>query len=185
MKLRIAVLVLVMVTGIMAGLKAQNKIGIRAGYQNTSFRVDGSKVDDTDYYHSFYVGFFKEHKIVPVFHVGYGLDYNRTGQMWNSKNDKVVLNNLSVPVYLKAKLGPVFAVGGVAPSFKISEKYSDNHTDSPFGDDKYKTLSFPLFGGVGVKILMFTIEGRYYWGLNEINNGVKNQYVQLGAGISF
>lgn len=166
-------------------VQAQNKIGIRTGYQNSTLQKDGSMITGTDSYNSFYIGLFKTHKIIPAVHFGYGLEYMTTGAEWNDNAESVVLTNLSIPLYVEGKIGPVFALGGVAANFKINEKYSGIISDSPFGEENFNTVDFPAFLGAGFKILMFTLEARYHWGLTEINQGVKSQYLQLGVAVSF
>ncbi len=166
-------------------VQAQNRIGVRTGYQNSTIKKDGSMISGTDSYNSFYIGLFKTHKIVPVVHIGYGLEYMTTGVEWNNNAENVVLNYLSVPLYLQGKLGPFFALGGAAANFKLNEKYSGLIADSPFGEEKFNTVDFPVFLGAGFKILMFTLEARYHWGMTEINQGVKSEYLQLGVAVSF
>jgi hypothetical protein len=166
-------------------VNAQNKIGVRAGFQNSTLQKDGSMISGTDSYNSFYIGLFKTHKIIPAVHFGYGLEYMTTGAEWNDNAESVVLTNLSIPLYVEGKIGPVFALGGVATNFKINEKYSGIISDSPFGEENFNTVDFPAFLGAGFKILMFTLEARYHWGLTEINEGVKSQYLQLGVAVSF
>jgi hypothetical protein len=165
--------------------QAQEKFGIRAGYQGSALYKEGSRVPDTDPLGSFYVGVFRDNKIVPAFYIGTGIEYMQSGFKVDNDN-KLVLHYISIPVYLKAKIGPVFGLGGIGANFKVSEKlYVDGNSSSPASEDKSKMLDFPAFVGLGVKILMFTIEGRYHWGLVDINEGYKNRYFQLGAGISF
>jgi len=44
----------------------------------------------------------------------------------------------------------------------------------------------PLQAGVGVKILMVSLEARYNRGMIDLNDiWAKNQYVQLGLAVSF
>jgi hypothetical protein len=182
--LKLILLVAFFAFGVIA-TQAQDKIGIRAGYQASSLYKDGSQLPDTDPLGSFYVGLFRDNKIVPAIHFGIGLEYFQTGAKQDNDN-KLVLNYISLPVYLKAKLGPVFGLGGIGANFKIGEKiYVDGTSSKPSDEDKSKAVDFPVFVGLGFKILIITIEGRYHWGLTDINDGYKNQYFQVGAGISF
>jgi hypothetical protein len=184
MKRHHSLLLLTLLSVITISVQAQNKIGIRAGYLSSAFFKDGSKLSGTDNLNSFYVGLFKESKIIPALHFGLGLDYMQTGAVWNSNDDKQVLSYLSIPLYLKVKLGPVFALGGIAADIKVGEKYN-GYAIPPYGDQSFKGTDFPLFLGAGLKLLMFTIEARYHWGLSDINDGISQQYFQLGAGVSF
>jgi hypothetical protein len=166
---------------------AGDKIGIRAGYQMASFHVDGSMLANTDNLNSFYMGIFKENQLIPLLKFGYGLDYLQNGAEL-SDFGKYKLNYLSIPLYVKAKIGPVFGLAGTGLNFKISDKLENGGMETD-ADDNYATKDFdmPLFIGGGFKILMVTIEARYNWGLIDINEtlGIKNQYWQIGASLSF
>jgi hypothetical protein len=72
------------------------KFGIRAGYQSSNwYDSDASKSGDP--LQNFYVGFFKDNKLVPAVHFGIGLEYFQNGYSANS-TDKRVLHTLSIPV---------------------------------------------------------------------------------------
>ena len=162
------------------------KSGIRAGWQVSDFIKDGSKPDSASNYNSFYVGFFRDTKIIPMLHFGSGLEYFQNGSNYGD-NSKRVLHTISVPLNLKFKIGPVFALAGVAGNFVVSEKLTLQGEDVSPEDYGGKTNWFdlPAYAGLGVKILVVTIEARYHWGLLEARDGYNIQYFQLGAGISF
>lgn len=163
--------------------KAGDKLGVRAGFHSAALYDDGNMLASTTHLQSFYFGLFKDNKIIPLLSLGTGLEYFQNGGKVDDDN-KLVLHYLSVPVNVKAKVGPVFALTGLAPSIKISEKqYIAGQKSTP--DDKSKVFDAPFFLGAGIKIAIVSIEARYHWGLIEIDDGVKNQYLQIGAGISF
>jgi hypothetical protein len=166
-------------------LPAQNRIGIRAGYQSSNwFDTDGNVLGDP--LQNFYIGVFKDKKLFPAFHFGAGLEYFQNGYKGTGTDDKQVLHMLSVPVYGKAILGPVFGLAGIGVNLKVSEKiFFNDAVLSPQDEQKSKAMDFPLFIGAGFKLLMFSIEARYHWGLVGINHGLHNRYLQLGAGVSF
>ena len=159
--------------------------GIRAGFHSAGLFEDGSKPDTSSALTSFYVGFFRDTKIIPLLHFGAGLEYFQNGMEY-STNTSRVLHTISVPLDLKLKLGPVFALTGFAANFKVSEKviYRDNSTN-PIDSDKSNWFDVPFFVGAGVKIWFVSVEARYHWGLLEVRNGKHSQYFQLGAAISF
>lgn len=162
-----------------------NKSGIRAGWHSATLVADGKEPSGSSNLDNFYVGFFNENKIAPLFRFGKGLEYFKNGIAYSSKSERI-LHTISVPLYLKAKLGPVFALGGIAANFKVSEKYTIGSSEiDPIDSDKSDWFDAPVFLGAGVKILFVTIEARYHWGLIEVNNGRKSQYFQLGAAFSF
>jgi hypothetical protein len=184
MKKLFALLFLTLFTVAILPAKAQ-KFGVRVGYQGAAWYKDGSRLAGTDPHSSMYAGVFKVKKIVPAVHLGAGLEYFQNG--YNAANNyRRTLHYISVPAYIEAKLGPVFALGGLGVNFKVAEKITANGTtSSATSDDKSKPMDVPVFIGAGFKILMFTIEARYHWGLVKINDGASNQYFQVGAAVSF
>jgi len=159
--------------------------GIRVGWHAASLIEDGTKPDTAHNLNSFYVGFFRDTKIMPMLRFGSGLEYFQNGMSYTG-DAKRVLHTISVPLDLKVKLGPVFALGGIAANFKVSEKIKINgEYVSPLNSDKSAWFDLPLFLGAGVKILFVTIEARYHWGLIEVRDGKHSQYFQLGAALSF
>lgn len=164
-------------------VQAQGKrsIGVRAGYQISGLFEGSDRVAGTSNYGSFYVGAFKEIKIIPFLHWGTGLEYCQNGAGLSDDN-KQVIKYLGIPVHLKAKLGPVYALVGVQPKVKLSEKIIINdEKTSPTDDQKSNTFDLPAYGGLGFNILIVSIETRYYYGLIETNHGARNAYWQVGA----
>lgn len=161
--------------------------GIRVGYQASNIYENGATQPGTTNFSSFYVGFSKYKDIIPLLDFGSGLEYFQNGSQIDSDN-KLVLHYLSVPVNLRLKIGPVFALAGVAPSVKVSETwFVAGEKIKPGDDTKANWFDYPVFVGAGFKVLMFSIDARYHWGMNELHDGdgTKSQYFQLGAGISF
>ncbi|MEI6061782.1 MAG: outer membrane beta-barrel protein [Bacteroidota bacterium] len=184
MKHRHSIVLIVLLALLAFSVQAQ-KLGIRAGFQASSWHEDGSRISGSSAYNSFYVGLFKEKKIIPLLHFGAGLEYLRSGAKLPG-DTKQEISYLSIPLYLKVKVGPVFALAGVGANIKVSEKYFAAGTSTSVPDgQKSKALDFPFIMGAGVKILMFTLEARYHWGLVNFDNGASNQYLQLGAAVSF
>jgi len=147
---------------------------------------DASKLSGTENLQAFYVGVFRDNKLIPLLSLGSGLEYVQNGYRIEDNDYKRVLHYISVPLHVKAKIGPVFGLAGFAPSIKVSEKIFENGDKrNPASDEKSEWFDVPFQAGVGVKILFFTIEARYHWGLMEVNRGNRNQYFQLGAAISF
>jgi hypothetical protein len=89
-------------------------------------------------------------------------------------------------VHLKAKLGPVYALVGVQPKVKLSEKiFIDDEKTSPTDEQKSSTFDLPAYGGLGLNILIVSIETRYYYSMIETNHGARNAYWQFGATLHF
>jgi hypothetical protein len=166
--------------------KGGNKVGgIRAGWHYAVLEKEGGKPDTANALNSFYVGFFRSTKLIPLLHFGSGIEYFQNGMSYTNNTDRI-LHTISVPLDLRLKLGPVFVLGGVAANFKVSEKIKiGGESINPLEADKTNWFDVPVFLGAGLKIFFVTIEARYHWGLLEARNGYHNQYFQLGAGISF
>jgi len=164
--------------------------GIRAGWQYSGIYESGSIPNGYDPLSSFYVGLYKDVKIVPLLRFGVGLEYSQVGIVSNNSNidNSLKLHYLYVPLYLKVKLGPVFALGGASPGFKVGEKLVFLGQEVSLDDDnKANAFDVPLFLGVGVKILFVSVEVRYNWGMLDVyeNPSAKNKYLQIGAAVSF
>lgn len=163
--------------------KGQKVGGIRAGWNYSQYFKGGDPLVGTSDYSSFYVGFFRDNRIVPMLHFGTGIEYYQTAALIDDSN-KRVFHYIGVPLYLKLKLGPVFALTGFEPSFKVGEKYT------LLGQELSPTKSAnwfdaPFFLGAGVKIFFLSVEIRYCWGTIDVYDDAKSQYLQLGGAISF
>lgn len=150
--------------------------GIRAGYNWAGTFNDGNQVASN--LDNFYVGFFRNNKFGGIFALHTGLEYLQNG--WSGNGTKRVAHTLSVPVGLRVKLGPLFALGGAGLNFNVSEKNEGLAAAMP----KNNVFDLPLFLGLGFKIAIVSIEARYNWGVVDVNSlGNQNQYFQLGAGL--
>lgn len=159
--------------------------GIRAGFHSASMVEEGSKPDTANSMNSFYLGFFRDQKISRMLYFSSGLEYFQNGLKY-SNNSKRVLHTISIPLDLKFKLGPVFALGGAAANFKVAEKIVvGDYSVNPADGNESNWFDVPVFLGAGVTIFFITVEARYHWGLIEVRNGLNNRYLQIGAGISF
>lgn len=159
--------------------------GIRLGYHAAALYKDGNKMAGTNNLENFYIGIYRDNKIAPLFRIGTGLEYFQNGAKIDNDN-KIVLHTLSIPVNFKVKLGPVFALTGVGANFKVSEKVFQNGTSTtPSDEDKSNFFDVPFYLGAGATIWFISIEARYHWGLLDVNEGYSNQYLQIGAAVSF
>ena len=173
--LRFVIVLMAAILFAMPSLKAQDSsFGVRAGWQSALLNLDGDKSDALS---SFYAGVYKERKIVPLLHYGYGLEFAQMGGNYEVIGD-YKLGYIGIPVYAKAKVGPIYGLLGSGINVKISE------TDIE-GADKAKSIDVPVYAGVGLNFLMLSIEARYHWGLMEVQDQTKNQYLQIGLGLSF
>lgn len=157
------------------------KHGIRAGYQAAGQFESGSQQYGT--LNNFYAGVFRNDDIVPFLDWHKGVEYIQAG-FYSDENNFRRIHTISVPMALRAKVGPVFALAGVAGNFKVAERFELGGTDVLDDDTKASFFDLPVIAGVGVKFAIVTIEARYAHGLLEVNNDLNNAYFQLGVGLS-
>lgn len=164
------------------------KKGIRGGFQSSNFYSNSTSAEVLN---SFYVGFLAERKLIPLLHIGSGVEFNQSGYTESVLGSDFTFkrSNISIPIYAKLKVGPVFATGGVSPQFSVGNtlKQGDDKQDLD-DDDKTNVFDAPVHLGLGVQILMFSIDARYNWGVSNLsknNREIKQQYFQIGAQIIF
>ena len=190
MKKRIYCLLLTLIIGTYISFAQQGKEseqigGLRVGFHTAAMALDGSKPDTSKRLNGFYAGFYRDNKLASILLLGTGLEYFQNGIRY-SENSKRILHTISIPVDLKVKLGPVFALGGLGLNFKVAERIRiGEESVEPMDADKSNWFDVPFFLGAGVKILFLTVETRYHWGLIESRNGLYNRYLQIGASVSF
>lgn len=177
---------LIAITSQSAQAQGKKSFGIRAGYQSSGLFDGSGRLTGTTNYNSFYVGTYKETKMLPFLHLGTGLEYCQNGAGFKVDDSKLVIKYLGIPVHVKAKIGPVFALVGIQPKFKLSEKIIlDGDKTSPTSEQKSKAMDFPAYAGVGINIFIVSIEARYFYSLSETNHGSRNAYLQLGGALHF
>ena len=170
--------------GLSFGLSAQDAShGLRAGWSNAGLFDDGDQQLDPQ--QGFYVGTFRTDKVLPLLHWYKGLEYQQMGARLDDNNYRK-LHYLSLPQAARLKIGPVFAQVGIAINFKVGESITVLGQETKTDDNKAEWYDFPWHTGLGLKLGPVTVDARYHWGLNDITDtGLRNQYFQIGAGISF
>jgi hypothetical protein len=159
-------------------------VGIRGGYQNASMYSQDSSMWNNAL-NSFYIGCYKEARLLPFLRLGAGVEYFVNGNQKNHDN-KLLIHYLSVPLDLKIKVGPVYAMGGLSANFKVAEKvYVQGVKMNPQEDAKTGRFDAAVFLGAGVDIFLIGIEARYHFGLVNVNNGYHNNYLQIGLTLHF
>ena len=179
--MRVMLVLLVALMVVPGPLSAKNRRGIRAGYIDSKLDKGSEGLFDEGY-SSFYVGFYNDQRIIPMLYFSSGLDYYQTGSKKNDDN-KLVLHYLSVPLALKLKIGPVHGFGGVHGAVKVSSKLTllgESGSAKDFG-----SFDAGAFLGAGIQILFISAEIKYNWGLVDIYNGYKNNFMQAGLTLSF
>jgi hypothetical protein len=159
-------------------MNAQDKWGFRAGYQSAKTYNDGDKVFDN--LNGFYVGLQKKHNIgLGILQLVSGLEYHQNGFDLDSDNYRRI-SYLGAPVGLRADIGILYVQGGLGLNLRLAEKY---YLDGEEITDKSDLIDVPVHVGAGFSFLIFVVEARYHWGLRDIDNGNKNQYLQIGASV--
>ncbi len=178
-----------LIIGISSETFAGDKFGIRVGWQYSNL-YDGSSTLGDDALNSFYLGVFKEKKIIPFLRLGGGVEYSQVGVSMSGSSDKVKFHYMSLPIYAKVKLGPVYGLLGAAPAFKVGESW-DVQAGGAAAEELFdaNTFDLPIFAGIGINILVLQIEARYYLGTMELSGnsampGIKSQQFQLGLGLT-
>jgi hypothetical protein len=159
-------------------------IGVRSGYQVAFTNNSGNRIGDG--LGHFYLGAFKNNKlgIGSLLMLHTGVEYMQKGHRTDDANFRR-MDYLSFPVGLRVKLGPLFAQGGLNANIKLSEKYEVNGSNALNSSNETNSFDLPAHIGLGMKVLIFTIEARYHQGFMDVNNGNKNSYLQIGAAIEF
>lgn len=159
-------------------------IGVRAGYQTASTTNNGNQVAGS--LGSFYLGGYKNIKlgVGDLLRLNTGLEYMQNGHRTNDTNFRSI-NYLSIPLGLRAKLGPLYAQGGINANFKIGEKYEVNSQSVLNDTNRTSSFDMPVHIGVGFRLFVIDIEARYHHGFMDVNNGNKNSYLQIGAAFGF
>ncbi len=167
-------------TFLLLNSNAQKKkqFGVRAGYLASYMTLNGEMLGHAN--DNYFVTIYRDTNIFPFLHFQSGLEYTKMGGSFN--NHSHYINYLGVPLGLKAKVGPIYALGGASFNIKLSENTSFPNT--PFmGTSKWYDTN--AFIGAGLEILIFTFDVKYIHGLTDINNGLKNNGYQIGLGLRF
>lgn len=156
--------------------------GIRGGYQLSN--LVGGDQGSFDNFGGFYVGYVRKVKLIPLLRLETGMEYMMAGAQKNGTTLR--MNYIVLPAQIVLKLGPFFALAGVNANFDVYQSIETNGTkDKVTGDNKANTFDVAADGGVGFNFLFLAAEARYYWGLTDIKDGYKNQYLQLGLKLHF
>ena len=174
-----SILILLLTFGLFSFQGMAQDNGIRAGWNTAGTFADGNHIQGN--LQNFYVGFFRNNEFGGILALHTGLEYLQNG--WQKDDEKRVAHMVSVPIGLRVKLGPIFALGGAGLNFTVAQ---NNEGVLSNITPKNNVFDLPLFLGLGLKIAIVSIEARYNWGMIQTNDlGYQNQYFQLGAGIHF
>lgn len=183
-------------TNVLAGDDDADTKGIRAGWTSTTFTANGDLGDPKS---GFYVGAFKEFKIVPMLRFSSGLEYsqNNTGisaanaallsaksENFTPETDQMNLGYLTVPLSLRLKIGPFRAYAGAGLAYRITGTTGEDKVK--FTDKSYvNRFDANAQFGASINIVMIMIEAKYNMGLVDAFDGYKNNSFQIGLGLNF
>ena len=154
------------------------KKGPIAGWHYSDILKDGSSLYG-GHYNSFFVGFFSNKNLGAsgLLQFNSAIMYYQNGSKEDNDN-WMRLHYLNIPLSLKVKIGPVYAFAGASGAIKLG---GENHTLGIKTDVKeINTWDAGVHGGIGAKVWILGIEAKYNWGLVDLSDGYKSQYLQLG-----
>lgn len=156
--------------------------GIRGGYQWSTLVKNSNAGGSLS---NWYVGYVRQVRLIPIFRLESGVEYMRAGGTVFGDR-KIELQYVGVPLQAVLKLGPFMGLLGITANWKVAEDQHVNGVKVDVnGSNQSNTFDWDASVGLALKIFFLQLETRYYWGLNEVNSGYKNQYFQLGARINF
>jgi len=177
----------ILLISISFSLSAQTEKGhknfIRAGYQASQLTNSGANYFE-NYSNGFFVAFMRQRPFAGILTSQIGLQYHQGGSKLNDGNS-IKLGYLAVPANIGIHLGPVKAYGGAMAALKIhSEGQLLGITGVP-ESSKLNSFDATAFLGVSVKILFLGIDIQYHWGLVNVIESYKNNFLQIGANLYF
>jgi hypothetical protein len=163
--------------------KTEKGWGFRFGYQLSMMANKGTKSNDN--LSTGYIGFVKTFKHSRFFRTETGLEYDLAGAHITDST-RLMLHYIVLPVQALFKLGPFIGLVGVNGNFLVGNNFQvHGHDVTLSGAQKPHWFDLPLDAGLGFKLAFVTIEARYYWGMFDVVQGYKNQYLQAGLKFTF
>ncbi len=155
---------------------SQFNLGPKIGYNATTMKTDISDIK-TDFQSGLQLGVFA--RFGGSWYVQPEIMYTQKGSIITIQDDEgsVKFNTVDIPIILGYKiintpqLGVSLQAGPVA-SILTDKGIQD--IDVVLKDVEYETLNWALQVGVGVDLLMFTVDLRYEAGLNEVMKITQN-----------
>jgi opacity protein-like surface antigen len=112
---------------------------------------------------------------------------------------KTKIDYAEIPILFRYRSAPVnqsafVLFGGPSMGFKVSAKATaefDGQTESEDIDEFVESFDFGIVFGAGFETGRFVLDGRYTWGLSNLNKdetdptNVKNRVISLMAGVRF
>lgn len=164
-----------------------HKLTFIAGWNYSKYVGGPEATDKSDYKSGLILGLNKDVKLTPFIWMNGGLLYYQNGAETDQGTYR--FDYLTIPVGVKVRLGPVYAMGGVYGAYRLTGKIGDSKVDQK----DFNRLDFGTYAGAGIRILIFSLNLKYNWGLSDVTNGssdapnldLQNRFfsVTLGVGI--
>ena len=149
-----------------------------AGWQYSDLLKDGNSLYG-DHYNSFFVGFFTNKQLgaTKLLQINTALLYFQNGSR-KDDNNYIRLHYLNIPVSLRVQVGPIYALAGINGGIKLG---GESYILGVKSDVKnVNTWDAGWHLALGAKIGPIGVEAKYDWGLVDVFEGYKSQYLQLG-----
>ena len=173
---------------------AQFGVGLKAGANIT--KVEGKSFKD-EFRYGYHLGGFAEiglgdrlsiqpEVLFNQFQTRVDSTFRSVYNVRFAENRDIKLNYLSIPILLNYKLSKSLSLQA-GPQYAILMQKDKNVLQN--GREAFNSGDFSVLGGAQIKISKLRLSGRYFVGLNNINdidnqNKWKNQGFQLSAGFS-
>ena len=173
--------------------RAQDRGGVRFGYNAATLSTDETGFDPK-VRSGLVVGLFGVLPVNSTFAVQPEFIYSQQGAKVEDGSDKATLkiDYVQIPVLGRIRLGassPAFLLVGPSFGFRTRAE-SDFNGETQSFKDEVKGNDVGLVTGIAVYSGMFVIDGRYTWGLMNIDDTgeigtTKNRVFSVSAGIRF
>ncbi len=173
-------------------LKAQDnddhkphKITFIAGWNNAKYVGGEDGISKTDYKSGLILGINKDVKISPMLWANGGLLYYQNGA--DTELGDVNFDYLMLPTGVKLNFGPLYGMGGIYGAYRLTADIDGDKADK----ENFNRLDFGAYAGAGFRILLFTINAKYNWGVSDVSNGsgdlpsadLNNRFYSIALGI--
>ena len=164
-----------------------NKITFIGGWNYSKYVGGEDQISKTDFKSGLILGVSKDVKISPFLWSNGGILYYQNGASTEQGDYK--FNYLMIPVGLKLRFGPFYGLGGLYGAYRMTAKLENEKLDKK----DFNRLDFGAYAGAGTKILIFSLNFKYNWGISDVSNGssdlpdynLQNRFfsITLGVGI--
>jgi hypothetical protein len=160
------------------------EFGLRAGIMSAETTNGGEMVEG--FIPGFYGGAYLGRPLGSTFFTSFitGVEYLQNGYLTDAQNYRR-LHYLGIPLAFRFHFGPWHLQPGVSANFKISERLMAEGENILTSDNRSSWFDLPFEVAAGVKIIDVTIETRIHFGWLDVNNGNRNQSLQLGLAYTF